>query len=227
MAHGALAFMVPTVEAGSGVRRTAISLRDYVRELDGLVLQGGADVSPLSYGQQPRRPHWRGDRVRDLYEIDLLWECVFQRKPVLGICRGAQLINVAFNGSLHQDIAEEVQGAISHVDTAAYDQLHHDVAFEAGGSLSALYGGLAAARVTSIHHQAVKELGDGLRVEARSPADGVVEAIRWDGPSFVLGLQWHPEFHADAAGLLDSSPIMLHFLEQVRVARTQRWAPLE
>lgn len=217
MSHGALAFMIPTLDSDAALRRDNVSMRDYVDALDGLVLQGGADVSPLTYGEAPRRAEWHGDRARDLYEIDLLSEFVIHRKPVLGICRGAQLVNVAFNGTLHQDIASDLPGAIQHVDPNAYDALHHDVAFEPGSRLKGLYPGRDGGKVTSLHHQCVKRLGNGLVVEARSPTDGVIEAIRWTGDSFVYGLQWHPEFHPGAAtGLLDSAPVIGEFLREAR-----------
>lgn len=226
MRRGVLVFMVPTIESHASVQRASISMRDYVAELDGLVLQGGADVSPESYRQQPIHPDWAGDRVRDRYEIELLWEFVFQGKPVLGICRGAQLINVAFGGTLIQDIASQVPDAIAHHDQDAYDEHAHEISIEPSSSLARLYPGIGRARVSSIHHQAIGDLGNGLAAEARSVPDGLVEAVRWTGSSFVLGLQWHPEFHGrrarsagpapanadDADELLDSAPVLREFL---------------
>ena len=222
MAHGALVFMVPTTETG-GLLRAQVSMGDYVRALDGLVLQGGADVSPTSYGEAPLRPGWSGDRVRDLYEIDLLWECVIQQKPVLGICRGAQLINVAFGGTLWQDVSTQIPGAMGHVDNEAYDSHAHEIELVPGSGLGRLYPVQKRATVTSIHHQAVKELGRGLAAEAHSVPDGIIEAIRWSGASYVLGLQWHPEFHIGRGnGLLDCSPVLLEFLENARPNRAPR-----
>ncbi len=215
MARGAIAFMIPTIVRGGDVQRASISVRDYVAALDGLVLQGGADVSPEMYGQAPQSADWHGDAVRDRYEIELLWEFVFQGKPILGICRGAQLINVAFGGSLFQDIPSQVRGAGRHFDADAYDELSHEILIEPDSMLAHLYPGSPRPNVISIHHQAIDKLGNGLVVEARSVPDGIVEVIRWTGSSYVVGVQWHPEFHKNTRrGLLDDAPLLVEFLHR-------------
>jgi len=214
MAHGALVFMLPTLVTHGSLERKSIRVSDYIRELDGLILQGGADLSPTSYGEEALHPDWNGDRVRDLYEIELFWECMIQGKPILGICRGCQLINVALGGTLYQDLPSQFAGIAEHNDRALYDQLAHEVSFPPESSLRTIYGGIERAQVTSIHHQAVRQLGKDLAIEATSVPDGVVEAIRWKGEGFVLGVQWHPEFHtADHSGLLPREPLIESFLQ--------------
>ncbi len=220
MSAGALVFMVPSIAGGGLLRRGNIRIADYVAELDGLVLQGGADVSPLSYGETPIRPEWEGDRVRDMYEIDLLQEFASCGKPVLGVCRGLQLINVAYGGTLYQDLALHMPQAGDHLNFEAYDQHFHEIALTAGGGLVRLYPGLERARVNSIHHQGIKGLGRDLVIEAVSVPDEVVEAVRWRGPSYVVGVQWHPEFHdTNDPGLLNGDPILEEFLDAARIAR--------
>ncbi len=222
MAHGAVAFMVPAVAHDSKHAARHLQVERVAQELDALVLQGGSDVAPQSYGQEPLDPRWQGDIVRDRYELALLRTFLAQKKPVLGVCRGAQLLNVAFGGTLYQDIATQCPAAHAHVDTDLYDQYEHDVTFLQGSTLTALYPSASQLRVTSIHHQAVAELGKGMVVEAVSTIDGMVEAIRWVGDSYARGVQWHPEFHGGRDGLADSSPIMLDFLEASRTAALKR-----
>jgi putative glutamine amidotransferase len=219
MDHGALLFMLPTLGFDAEVARRRVSVRQYVDTLDGLVMQGGADVSPLGYGQQPLRPEWGGDFVRDRYEMELLEGFLAQGKPVLGICRGAQLINVAYGGSLYQDIPTQRPDARRHVDADLYDQLQHGIDFEPGCRLGALYAGLPGGAVTSIHHQAVDRLGADLHIEARSSEDGVIEAICAHGSGFVVGVQWHPEFHAVNPGLLSGGPLLDGFLAAALAVR--------
>lgn len=180
----------------------------YLDVLDGVVLQGGADISPLAYGEQPRRPEWAGDAMRDRFEIELVQACVAAGKPLLGICRGAQLINVALGGSLHQDVPAH--------RSDDYDAHAHEVRLEPGSGLARLYGETGPRRVVSIHHQAINGLGRDLQVEARSVDDGVVEAIRMKGDSYVCAVQWHPEFHGGRAGFLDGGKLLDEFLAAVR-----------
>ena len=216
MSRDVLVFMVPTVDKGGLIHPSNIRVADYARVLDGLVLQGGSDVSPFTYGEEPVNQAWAGDRLRDVYEIELVHEFVEAGKPVLGICRGAQLINVAFGGTLYQDVASQIADAQEHV-TDDYERHRHGIRFEPGSGLARVYRGVERPRVTSIHHQSVKALGRGLRVEAWSEPDGVVEAIRGSGKRYVLGVQWHPEFHHPGdADSLDSAPILEEFLEAAR-----------
>ena len=139
--------------------------RDYVSALDGLLLQGGADMSPKSYGELPINPkRWGGDEVRDQYEIELFHEFVAQGKPVFGICRGHQVINVALGGTLYQDLAtQRGEPSAVHRDDTKYDHNFHDMRVLPGTWLSRLYPQVSTKHVNSIHHQAIKDLGDGTR----------------------------------------------------------------
>lgn len=217
MSRDVLVFMVPTVDAEGIIHRGNIRLSDYARNLDGLVLQGGADIAPKTYGEEALRQEWAGDRVRDVYEMELLHEFVEMNKPVLGLCRGAQLINVAFGGTLYQDIRQQVAGAIEHFNSESYDSHTHAIAIENGTTLAQLYAETMPVRVNSIHHQAIHVLGRDLTVEAWSDPDRIIEAIRKQGREYVFGVQWHPEFMRPGdAGMLDPTPILDDFLAAVR-----------
>jgi putative glutamine amidotransferase len=222
LGKGVLAVMIPAIESDGLIQRSEMSLAAYAEHLDGLVLQGGADIAPESYGESPLTPDWSGDRIRDRYEIDLFNAFVAAGKPVIGICRGCQLINVAFGGTLFQDIPTQVTHAISHRDADLYERALHDVNLVQGTRLAQMYPGVKQAKINSIHHQAVKDLGQDLVVEALGVPDGIVEAIRWRGPSYVFGMQWHPEFLALAAhnsAQLDGGPILNDFLATARAVR--------
>ncbi|NPT55781.1 gamma-glutamyl-gamma-aminobutyrate hydrolase family protein [Paraburkholderia elongata] len=220
MSRDVLVFMIPTVGHQGMLHPSNIRLRDYAKHLDGLLLQGGADVSPQSYAEQATSPEWPGDRVRDMYELELLHEFIESGKPVLGVCRGCQLINVAFGGSLYQDIATDVPTAGAHVNEN-YDQHRHSIHFPDGSTLANMFPGRREAIVNSIHHQAVKTLGRDLNIEAVSASDGIIEAVRYRRAPFVMGVQWHPEFHrAGGPELLDCTPLLDTFL---RVARETRF----
>lgn len=209
-----LVLMVPSVLQDGALQRSSIRLRDYAQYLDGLILQGGADVSPRAYGEEPLKPEWAGDPVRDAYELELVHEFMEAGKPILGICRGMQLINVALGGSLYQDIPTQCPESQGH-ESADYDRHAHEVTFAPGGEFAKWFGAVPGGRVASIHHQAVNRLGKDVVVEASAP-DGVVEAIRWKGRSFVCGVQWHPEFHHLGDDMLDCHPLLEAFLAAAR-----------
>ena len=219
MSGGAMPVMVPEVERDSLVQRSEVRLDWYADQLDGLLLQGGNDVAPQSYDETPLRPEWGGDRVRDRYEMELIQAFVDAGKPVFGICRGLQVLNVHFGGTLLQDIPTQRPQARCHVDRGAYDRLHHEVLFEPGSRLEALYPGQPRATVNSIHHQGIKDLAPGFAVEARCPEDGMIEAIRRREGSYVAAVQWHPEFHPPGhATLFDDSALLQDFLSAARAA---------
>jgi putative glutamine amidotransferase len=222
---GALAYLVPRPTAGGPL------VEAYVDDLDALLLQGGSDVSPTSYGELARRPAWGGDEPRDRYEIELIHAFHRVGKPVLGICRGIQILNVAFGGTLYQDIATQVPGSSEHRNWDIYDANRHQVEIVAGSRLAEVYGlGDGAAEsgsrgsivtVNSVHHQAVNELADGFVVEATSVTDGIVEAMRRPGDRFVAAVQWHPEFTpVGDAEQLPSDPLVVDFLDAATSSRS-------
>jgi putative glutamine amidotransferase len=218
MSTGALAVMIPSPVGET--RRGDATLDDYARWLGGLVLQGGSDVWPGSYGETPLDDRWTGDRIRDEYELALVRAFTRAGKPVLGVCRGLQLLNVAYGGTLYQDIATQRPEALRHRDAALYDRNVHEVELLPGSRLAALYPGVVTARVNSVHHQAIKDLAPGLVAEARSPRDGLIEAVRRPGDGFVAAVQWHPEYTRAELGTLDDAPILRDFLDAVRARAT-------
>lgn len=219
MSQGDLAVMIPSPEGHT--RRGDASVTDYAEWLDGLVLMGGADVWPGSYGEEPMQERWSGDRIRDAYEKALAEAFVAAGKPVIGVCRGLQMINVAFGGKLYQDIATQRPEALTHRDPVAYDRNLHELEIDPDSRLARVLG-KTSATVNSVHHQAIKELAPNFVVEAWCPHDRIIEAIRWQGEGYVAAVQWHPEFHRAGEGTLDDTPILNDFLAAARTARGKR-----
>ena len=216
----AMAVMIPAVTKGSIVTRSDLDLDDYADTLDGLVLQGGNDVAPETYGETPLHPDWAGDRVRDRYEIELIDAFVRAGKPVFGICRGLQLLNVMFGGTLLQDIATQRPRSRAHRDGSAFERHFHGIELVKGSRLAQLYPGVRRATVNSLHHQAIKDLAPGFAVEACCPDDGMIEAVRRAGPSYVAAVQWHPEFHIPGDPVnFDDAPLLRDFLNAARATR--------
>ena len=216
MSTGAMVVMVPCPTGST--QRGDVTYQHYAEWLDGLVLHGGADVWPGSYGEVPLEERWSGDRVRDDYDKALVAAFEAVGKPIFGICRGLQLLNVAYGGTLFQDISTQVPESFMHRDATTYDQNFHSITIVPGSTLSGLYPGVERVRVNSIHHQAIKDLSPEFEAEAYSVDDGIVEAIRRKdkSKSYIAATQWHPEFHQPGSNTIDDAAVLDDFLMAVR-----------
>ena len=167
------------------------SARGSVDGLDGLLLTGGGDLDPRHYGRRAHPKTASIDPPRDELELELSRRGLKRRLPMLGICRGAQVLGVALGGELVQDIGSEIANAEQHAPREGSKLPRHWVALAPGSRLRAILGA-DRVRVNSSHHQANRRLGPEAQAAAWSP-DGVVEGIEATGSAFVIGVQWHPE----------------------------------
>jgi putative glutamine amidotransferase len=172
------------------------TLQAIFERLDGVFITGGVDVDPACYGE-PRTP-WCGttDPDRDAVEIALLRHARDRGLPVLAVCRGLQILNVAFGGSLYQDVAAQVPAALKHDHFPTPERpsrkfLAHDVVVKPGSRLAHILGETRVP-VNSMHHQAVKDLAPSLVATALAP-DGIIEGLEGTGDQFLVAVQWHPE----------------------------------
>ena len=176
--------------------------------LDGLVLSGGEDVDPAHYGQVPHPDLGAVDPLRDAFELAIYRDASARRLPVLAICRGIQLVNVALGGTLWQDIPSERPEALAHAQGTGRDDRTHPVDLTPGSRLARAVG-TTRCEVNSFHHQSIRDLAPGLRVTARAP-DGEIEGVEMaEDEAWLLAVQWHPEeFHqhgeAPDHGLFDA-----------------------
>jgi putative glutamine amidotransferase len=193
-AVGAIPWMIPLV--GNDEE----ALRAIYEQLDGVFLPGGADIDPDSYGEVRHPLCDRTDPSRDAVELMLAKWAMEERKPVLGVCRGVQVINLAAGGTLYQDLSAQYAGSIKHDyfpfgGRFARDFLAHEVRIEEHSRLGEILG-VRTLKVNSMHHQGIKELGAGLVATAFAP-DGLIEAAETAGDHFYIGVQWHPEALAE------------------------------
>jgi putative glutamine amidotransferase len=174
------------------------SLRAVFDRLDGLLLSGGGDVDPATYGEDPHPALWGQDMNRDRAELAMAKWAADAQKPMLCICRGIQVFNVALGGTLVQDIPSQVPEALAHSfdeEVVPREHIAHSIEVDANSRLGALIQS-AAASVNSWHHQSLRRVADDLKVVAQSP-DGIIEAVELPDHPFAIGVQWHPEWLYD------------------------------
>ncbi len=186
------------------------ALLELVDRLDGFLFTGGPDVDPARYGATCSEVCGEVDEARDALEFRLFSLLLSANKPVLGICRGLQLINTALGGTLHQDLPS-ARGGIAHDQSPPYDQTCHEVNLVPGNPL--FPAGLEGLSVNSIHHQGVERLAEGLVPMAHAP-DGLIEAFFHPARRFLMSVQWHPE--CMASWDLDSQAIFQAFVDASR-----------
>lgn len=183
---------------------------EIVSELDGIVLAGGEDCDPSLYGEEPHPTVEPMDERRQQNDVTLARVARERGIPTLGICLGVQVMNVAAGGTLVQDIDSQMQTGIEHASDPS-DRARHDVTIESGTKLSKILPARQL-NVNSSHHQAIKTIGDGLKVTAQAP-DGIVEGLEDPRHPFYLGVQWHPE---DMPGETSASALFGAFVEAAR-----------
>lgn len=168
------------------------TIKSQIKNMDALVISGGYDVNPLLYGEEPIQQQGFLCPERDEYDIKVIKAALELNKPILGVCRGLQILNVTLGGTLHQDTSQAEGSYIKHQQSSRPDVASHTVDVVKGTRLHDILG--KSILTNSFHHQAVKEVAPGFKISARAK-DGVIEAIeKEDG--FVIAVQWHPEMMA-------------------------------
>ncbi|OOM82087.1 putative glutamine amidotransferasec [Clostridium puniceum] len=167
-------------------------VKSYLDMIDGIIFSGGEGVDPIKFSENPSKSVSNINPSRDNFELALFHEAYNRNMPILGICRGAQLINVALGGSLYQDIFSEIPNCHGHMpsEMQVYD-LFHIIDIEENSKLFDIFKAMEL-EVNSFHHQAIKDIGKDLKVTATA-RDGVIEGIESLSRKFLIGLQWHPE----------------------------------
>jgi len=172
------------------------SIAEYISICDGFLFCGGGDITPLLFGQEPEHGLGKTDISLDLFQIRLMKSAVTSNKPILAICRGMQILNIACGGTVFQNLQNLDFELINHMQTSiSRKDISHKVFFEENSKLSKLLGSFAY--TNSFHHQAIDKLGTGLIVSGRT-GDEIIEAIEMPSHPFVIGVQWHPECMLEA-----------------------------
>ncbi|MBI5126432.1 MAG: gamma-glutamyl-gamma-aminobutyrate hydrolase family protein [Candidatus Taylorbacteria bacterium] len=188
------------IEHAGGILQMLESNQDvdtYIDQADGVLLPGGNDVNPMLYGEE-RKSHTQPPHdERDILEMYLIDKAMERKLPILGICRGLQILNVKLGGTLYQDIEQEMNGGARHdwheenLQLLPRSLLVHNVSLEGNSKIHSLVG-KDTIEVNSLHHQGIKTLGKDLVATGHSP-DGLIEAVEMTGYPYAIGVQWHPE----------------------------------
>ena len=174
------------------------AIREQVKLLDGLILSGGRDVDPHFYGEEPLEKLEAIFPERDVHEMALIKAAIDLKKPILAICRGMQILNVTYGGTLYQDISYAPGEHIKHYQIGSPYQATHSIKIDKNSILFKMADKSEIERVNSFHHQALKQVAKGLKVVATAP-DGIIEAVEAENEDgiFVMGVQFHPEMMFD------------------------------
>lgn len=209
--NGAIPFILPFTEEEDVIDA-------YINQIDGLILSGGHDLDPRRYGEETKAKLGQIYPARDNFDFRLLEKAKEKNLPILGICRGFQIINVFHGGSLWQDLSySNIENLVKHDQGHSSDLVTHSVTVEDGSILKELVE-VDKLYVNSFHHQIVNKLGDGLKVVARA-ADGVVESVELKGYPFLLGVQWHPE-------MLHKSEKLMNKLFSKLISEAKKWVEI-
>lgn len=192
-----------------------VCIADFLTVIDGLLLSGGVDVDPHHYGEEPRPGLGKIDVGKDRVEISLITRAIETGLPILGICRGIQMLNVAAGGTLYQDISMSSKTVLKHRQEAPGSYATHAIDVQEGSHLLDILG-KPTIRVNSFHHQAVKEPVPGFAISAVA-RDGIVEGIEKADHSFAIGVQFHPELMWQS-----NPPMAALFVAFVRAAKAYR-----
>lgn len=179
---------------------------EYLDLVDGLYFSGGGDVDPLIFNEDPIKEMGNIDHRRDEFELKLFKKAAEKNMPILGICRGEQVINIGAGGSVYQDIHAQREGTKGHSPkSSSGNYAYHSAKIMKDTKLYSLLG-TEEININSYHHQAVKEVADGYKVSALAK-DGIIEAIESEKHDFIIGIQWHPEL------MFDRYPVFLKIFE--------------
>lgn len=187
----------------------ASEAKEYIDTIDRLILAGGQDIEPRFYHQEATDFLGETNEARDLFELALIHEAIKQKKPILGICRGMQLINIACGGTLYQDLSFMQTPLLTHVQIQPMDQISHSILVEKNSWLGSFLP--EKYEVNSAHHQGIHQLAPNFKVTARA-SDGIIEGIESiDSAQKIFGIQWHPELTHDKIAC--EQAIFQHFIQ--------------